>query len=112
MRIVSYADEHFNTTDAVAEKLLQYSIALTQSGRSDVVRIPVVANGSSTWVQLVMGPGTQLTALEVHQDETQLQDADVLVELDEKIRRETHPGSPVGPEAGGYADSDGWLSDV
>ncbi|MCU1570803.1 MAG: hypothetical protein JWR33_1544 [Naasia sp.] len=109
---MSYADEHFNTTDAVAVKLLEYSVVLARTGNSDVVRIPVVASGSSTWANLVLGPGSQITTLDVNQNETELDDTDVLQELDAKMTRLAHTGSPIVPESDPLSRDDDQYSDL
>jgi len=83
MRIVSYADEHFRTTDAVADAVLRYSMLLAQGSSSDVVRIPVIRDQDQTWAQIIVGPASQITTLEVavDDDDATLDDAATVADL-------------------------------
>jgi N-acetyl-beta-hexosaminidase len=95
MRVVSYADEHFLTTDAVAEAVLGYSVVLARSNTSDVVRIPVIAEGAPTWAEIIIGPASQITTIEVENERAELDDAETLRDLEERTRKLGVPG-PVG----------------
>jgi len=103
MRVVSYADQQFVTTDAVAEALLQYSVSLARSGTSDVVRIPIVAEDTPTWAEVIIGPASQITTIERQGASVELDDAETLRDLHDRTRKLAHP-SPIGvdPDAQEY----------
>ncbi|MCU1571511.1 MAG: hypothetical protein JWR33_2252 [Naasia sp.] len=88
MRIVSYADEHFRTSDDVASAVLRYSMLLAHGDTSDVVRVPVVVDGHETWAELIIGPASQITTLEVVGDEDfPLDDKAVIQDLAQRADR-------------------------
>jgi hypothetical protein len=104
MRIVSYADEHFRTTDAVASALLRYAMLLAHGESSDVVRIPVIVENDQTWAEIIIGPASQITTLEVAQDgdDDDLDDSEVIADLtrrsDEVERQRTPMTAKVADE--------------
>lgn len=98
MRVVSYADEHFLTSDGVAESVLAYSMALAQSGGSDVVRIPVLIETGPTWAEIIIGPASQIATLEVDDTGTELDDAATIEDLRRRREALEHPAARVGPD--------------
>jgi len=96
MRIVSYADEHFRTTDAVADAVLQYSMLLARGESSDVIRIPVMVDTQETWAQLIVGPASQITTLEVpDSDEDSLDDVATVADLLRRVKEVERARSPM-----------------
>jgi hypothetical protein len=84
------------TTDAVAEAVLEYSVALARSDTSDVVRIPVISDDTATWAQVIIGPASQITTIEVDDaPEEDLDDAETLEDLRARTRK-LGVAAPVG----------------
>jgi hypothetical protein len=83
MRLVSYADEHFRTTDAVANAVLRYSMLLANGDSSDVIRIPVIVDTDQTWAEIIIGPSSQITTLEVrdHDKDDVLDDSAIVADI-------------------------------
>jgi len=75
MKSVSYAGLTFQTSDAVADALLQLAAALGVNEKAETVDIPVVSSeGKLTSVQLVLGPASQFISQPV---ESAFDDPDV-----------------------------------
>jgi hypothetical protein len=75
MRAISYAAERFLTSDAVANAVLQYSMVLAKHDTSDVVPIPVVFEGKVRTADIIIGPASQITAIDVDEEpDTELDD--------------------------------------
>jgi hypothetical protein len=75
MKRVTYAGETFLTTDPVANALVDYAAALGRSGKAEVVELPALDdNGEPHQVRLVIGPASQMSAVEV---DTRFQDLEV-----------------------------------
>ena len=63
MREILVAGRALLTTDALARQLLLYARELSESGRSDVVDIPVGVDGAATTCALLIGGSTPLAAV-------------------------------------------------
>ena len=83
MRTVSYSDEHFRTTNSVADAVLRYSMLLAHGTSSDVVRIPVLVNEAQTWAEIIVGPASQITTLEVasNDNDDHLDDVGIVADI-------------------------------
>jgi hypothetical protein len=98
MRAISYAAERFLTSDAVANAVLQYSMVLAKHDTSDVVPIPVVFEGKVRTADIIIGPASQITAIDVDEEpDTELDDRATLADIEERSRRLESPPN-VGPE--------------
>ena len=95
MRKISYSDEHFVTSDAIAERVLHYAKLLGREGTADVVSVPALADdGSTVSVEVLIGPASQITAVEVESREVEFDDeTEVVADLD----RRTAALQPAGP---------------
>ncbi|WP_210509144.1 hypothetical protein [Naasia sp. SYSU D00057] len=99
MRKISYADEHFVTSDAIAERVLQYAKLMGRQATDDVVSLPAVdEDGSIFRVEVLIGPASQITAVEMRHREADLPDeAEVVADLDARIAA-LRPAGPVVAE--------------
>jgi len=101
MREISYADEHFVTTDPIAERVLKYAKLMGRAGTDDVIGIPAVAEDGSVYqVEVLLGPASQITAIELpeHKQQTDLPgEEEVVADLDKRIAS-LAPGRPVMAE--------------
>jgi hypothetical protein len=86
MRTVSYADEHFRTTDAVAHAVLRYAQLLAHGDSSDIIRIPVIVDEDQTWAEIIIGPASQITTLEVPSNDADahLDDEEVVADINKR----------------------------
>jgi hypothetical protein len=110
VRTVSYADEHFLTSDRLASAVLKYSQALALKNTSDVVRIPVLVDDVVTYAELILGPASQITTLELPRDDVDLSDDEALRDLSARMERlrspnQVHP-EPVTRDSGNSSFSD------
>ncbi len=55
----------FFAADALADALFEYVVALADFRRRDVVQLPVLDDDGLTWMRVLLGPGTQISATEV-----------------------------------------------
>ncbi|BDZ47451.1 hypothetical protein GCM10025866_33600 [Naasia aerilata] len=113
---MSYADEHFRTSDAVAHAVLRYAMLLAHGSASDVVRIPVLVNEEQTWAEIIVGPASQITTVDVPSNDAddELDDAEVVADLSrradeiERARQAPHAqveaAAPPRPDVGTYFD--------
>lgn len=91
MKRILYAGGSVVTSDAVADVLLRYAVALANAGRADRVDVPAVdLEAQPTMMQLVIGPASQF-AVEDSLYREQLDDRRSVLELEERIRSLTAP---------------------
>ncbi|MCU1438456.1 MAG: hypothetical protein JWP66_1543 [Naasia sp.] len=99
MKRISYADEHLLTSAAVADALLQYAKGLAQAGSSDVVSIPTLHGGAPRQAELIIGPASQITALDTTDPERELPgEAEAVDELRRRAFAMHAPAQPVAFE--------------
>lgn len=109
MRRISYSDDGFVTTDAVAERLLEYAKLLGRTGSDDVVQVPAVGDdGEIVSVELLIGPASQLLAREVVAPEVDLGSDDLLAELDRRIAKAGPSRATAQQDADQTYDPDDW----
>src|SRR3954447_21343131 len=111
MRQISYSDEHFVTSDTIAARLLKYAMLMGRMDTDDVVGMPAVADDGTIYqVDVLIGPASQITSVEVKGDETEFpNEAEVVAELEKRItslvsRRAAVAEAPV--ESGTALDPD------
>jgi len=84
---VTYAGASFLTADDIAESLLRYARALALRDRADTVHVPgVLEDGSSTVVELLIGPASQIISVQVADDVPQPVDAETVSDLERRTR--------------------------
>src|SRR5215218_3539785 len=101
MRQISYSDEHFVTSDMIAARLLKYAMLMGRMDTDDVVGMPAVADDGTIYrVDVLIGPASQITSVEVQDEDTEFPDeAEVVAELDKRIStlESRHSAVPQGP---------------
>ncbi|MCU1571481.1 MAG: hypothetical protein JWR33_2222 [Naasia sp.] len=86
MRRISYSDEHFVTTNGISEKLLEYAKLMGRRDTDDVVQIPAFDDSGAVWsVEVLIGPASQITAVQTKGDELDFDDSEVVAELEKRI---------------------------
>lgn len=78
--MLSYANDQFLTSDAVATAVLSYSRALAQNDEIAVVMIPVLVDEKQTTAEVIIGPASQITALHIN-GEMEIRDAGTVEDL-------------------------------
>ncbi len=99
--------------DRTCKALLRYARALADSGRSDIVSIPVVTEGGSTaYAHLLIGPASQLFSTPVEHSASEPVDEVVISEM-ERLTAELQPSRPAWPqEMTDVPDHSEWEYDV
>lgn len=111
MRIVSYADQSFLTSDDVASALLQLAAALARAGTSEVVAIPFVdGGGEARQAELTVGPASQLVSFESDAPEIALDEEETLASL--RRRERLSSGTSGVPERSGDFAAPTMLDDL
>jgi hypothetical protein len=105
---ISYSDDFIITDDDIADALLTYATLLAKVDQSDVVKVPALdRDGRLVEASLVIGPASQLLAFPEEHAPVEMDIADTLVLLRERIARLQTPGSvPFDKDAeyDGYPD--------
>ncbi len=98
MRRMYYAGSHVLISDRVCKALLRYSRALAENSTSDVVSIPVIAEGGSRGhAHFLVGPASQIFSVPVADSPDEPDDEDVVRDLEQRTRV-LHPSVPAWPD--------------
>jgi hypothetical protein len=107
MRRLHYSGGYVLTADAVAIALLRYARALADTATSDVISIPVVAEGGARGhAHFLIGPASQLYSTPVAGAVGEVTDPQLVDELERRTRR-LQPSTAVWPDM--IDDSDAGL---
>jgi hypothetical protein len=100
---LSYADQQIVTADEIADEVLRYAKVLATLHAADTVRMPAVSvDGSVHTVELLIGPSSQITSVEVTDRPVVLPVQETLAELADQLRAlqpAAVPGQPEDPSA-------------
>lgn len=99
---IMYAGETLMTGDEIAQALLDFSVALAQSGSASAVEIPTLSDdGTPSTVKVLVGPASQIVAIPVESSYEELRDPQVVAHLS-ALTTELRPGrtyqSPTSSE--------------
>ncbi|MFD3444466.1 hypothetical protein ACFDTO_07695 [Microbacteriaceae bacterium 4G12] len=98
MRKLFYAGDHILVGDLTCKAVLRYSRALANAGKSDVVSIPMLAEGGTrVLAHLIIGPASQIYSTPVEQAAEDPDDPGIIERL-ESMTRELEPGRPSWPD--------------
>ncbi len=79
MRKLFYAGDHILVGDGTCKAVLRYSRALANAGRSDVVSVPMLAEGGvPVLAHLIIGPASQIYSIPVEHAATDPDDATII----------------------------------
>lgn len=110
MKRLSYSDEFLVTDDEVAELVLEYAAALARTADADVVHIPVVdRNGDATTAALLLGPSSEIVAVQAAPEKVELDTEVVLRTLHERIS--AHTALPLAAVVDDHPELSGTYSD-
>lgn len=74
--------------DSTCKAVLRYARALADSGKADVVMVPVVTEGGSLgYAHLLLGPSSQLFTTPVEHSQSEPLDAEAVAELERRTLR-------------------------
>ncbi|MBG6237902.1 nucleotide-binding universal stress UspA family protein [Mycetocola sp. CAN_C7] len=100
MRRLYYSSGSFYTGDVVSKAVLRYARVLADTGKADIIAIPVVTDaGISGHAHVLVGPASQLFSIPVASEDEDPYDADIVDDLLQKTRallpsRPTTPRTP------------------
>lgn len=98
MRHLHYSSGYVLVADRTCKALLRYARALADSGKSDIVMVPVVTEGGSTaYAHMLIGPSSQLFSTPVDNSASEPVDDEVIAEM-ERLTLELQPSRPAWPQ--------------
>jgi len=98
MRKLFYAGDHILVGDLTCKAVLRYSRALANAGQSDIVSVPMLAEGGTTVLaHLIIGPASQIYSIPVEHAVADPDDPAIIERL-ETMTRELEPGRPSWPD--------------
>lgn len=91
MKVLAYAGGEFLTGTQIAHALLDYSQALADVGTAASIEIPIVGDdGRPAHATFLVGPASQIVAIDVLDSVEELED-DAVVERLKSLTRALHP---------------------
>jgi len=109
MKKLAYAGTEVITGDEIAIAVLRYCEALAEADAAEVVEIPVLApDGSRVSATFVVGPASQMIAVDVATDGPEIVDPEVVARLVARTRAQR----PVVHGSGQDSDEDGDSSET
>lgn len=97
MRRIQYAGGHFFTDSAIADALMEYANVLAVVDSADVIQIPGIDDeGIPREVQLIIGPASQIIAMETDFDGAELDTARAVADLADRARRRLPSSVAIG----------------
>ena len=88
MQRIWYANSWFATDDAIADALMEYATVLAVVNSSDVVVLPALdIDGARRQVRMVVGPASQILAMDSDDAAVDLDSRDVVQDLRNRSRR-------------------------
>jgi hypothetical protein len=98
MRKLFYAGDHILVGDRTCKAVLRYSRALANAGESDVVSVPMLAEGGTpVLAHLIIGPASQIFSTPVEHAAVDPDDPAIIERL-EAMTAELEPGRPAWPQ--------------
>lgn len=106
MKRILYATAEFTTDDTIADALLEYASVLAIVNSADVVAFPGLdSDGTVRRMQIVIGPASQLIAIET--DVTgELEADEAAAEIRDRIRRRLPESFEMSGAIAGPSESD------
>lgn len=97
MRHLHYSSGYVLVGDRTCKALLRYARALADSGKSDIVMVPVVTEGGSTgYAHMLIGPSSQIFSTPVEHSASEPVDDEVITEM-ERLTMALQPSRPAWP---------------
>jgi len=86
MKKLFYAGTELTTGDDIAIAVLRYCAALAEAQMAELIEIPVVTGGSRGKATFILGPSSQMIALDVEGYGEEIIDLDLIARLQERTR--------------------------
>lgn len=97
MRRLYYSSGFVLTGDVVCKAVLRYAQALADTGKADIVAVPVITDGTTTGhAHFLVGPSSQLFSMPAASDGDDPFDAGIVDDLVAKTRA-LQPSRPAAP---------------
>jgi hypothetical protein len=97
MRHLYYSSGFMLVGDRTCKAVLRYARALADSGKADVITVPVVTEGGSqAFAHLLIGPSSQLFSTPVENSASEPVDVDAITEMERKTMA-LQPSRPAWP---------------
>lgn len=92
MKRILYATGSVLTSDRIADAVVRYASVLAGAGTADSIRFPVVKNGEPGFVEMLIGPASELMVEEAGEDPSAgFDDAAFLADMQARGERVSHP---------------------
>lgn len=92
MKRILYANGSVLTSDRIADAVVRYATALAGANAADNIRFPVVKDGQPGFVEMLIGPASELMVEEAGDDpDAGFDEADFLADLVVRGERISHP---------------------
>lgn len=101
----------FLTGDEIADAVLEYSHVLSRDQQTDLVDIPVVANGGAVRLRFTVGWLVQLQTIGAESDRPDLVDRETAKSLRARIEQRRTGGATPGRASEPWPGDQGWLDD-
>jgi hypothetical protein len=88
----------------VCTAVFDYALALARSGRSDVINIPILSDGTLADSNLILGPATQIFCTPSRETDAALDDPAKISELRERIGALDKTSLAVVSDVGAFPD--------
>ena len=111
MRIIIYAGDEYLTGDDIADALLEYSRALGDDDRAEIIEIPVRNDvGKVVSAKFLIGPASQIVTEAVEGRGPEVVDAELVARLHQLTRAVERPSSePLATEDVSTFEIDGTI---
>jgi hypothetical protein len=101
VKVLRMTTDQLATDDRIAELLMEYAAALGKANSTDTVMLPVARGGGVEQASILLGPASQITLTEVHDEADRSVRlpgvAEVVADVEERIRRVSGE-VPVAPD--------------
>ena len=88
MKTILFSNTSLLTGDDIALAVLHYSGALAEAGLAETIEIPILeGDGSRGTALMLVGPASQIVAVDAHSGVEELIDRDAVAELEVKIQQ-------------------------
>lgn len=92
MKRILYANGSVLTSDRIADAVVRYATVLAGASAADNIRFPVVKDGQPSFVEMLIGPASELMVEDAGDDPgAGFEDAAFLADLTKRGDRMSHP---------------------
>jgi hypothetical protein len=108
MRQLFYSSGYVFVADTTARALLRYARALADTGKADIVRVPIIVGGDIAHAHLLLGPSSQIFDVPATGRTDEPDDPEALAEIARKTL-DLQPSTPAREQgASDISDANSW----